>query len=105
MVLERLLTISWTKKVKNEEVYLRMNEWKMLCKTIEKSRKTWIGHIKDNECITIMERKIERKAGRDRPRTLFMKQIIDIRRTTYKELKVAVMDRDEWRSIKIIETI
>lgn len=47
------------------------------------------------------------KAGRGRPRTQFMKQIIeDIGNTNYKKLKVEVMDRDEWRrSINVIELI
>jgi len=32
-----------------------------------------------------------------------MKPIIeDIGKTNYKELKVAVMDRDQWRSIEVI---
>lgn len=32
-----------------------------------------------------------------------MKQIIeDTGKSTYKEMKIAVMDRDEWRSIKVI---
>lgn len=44
---------------------------------------------------------IEGKSGRGRPRTLLMKQITeDIGKTSYKELKVAMMDKDEWRSIK-----
>lgn len=58
------------------------------------------GHniMRNNEWITtIIEGKVEEKAGRGRPRTPFMKQIIeDIGKTNYKELKVAVMDRDEW---------
>lgn len=48
------------------------------------------------------------KGGRDKPRIPFMKQIIKyIGRTIYKELKVAVIDRDEiwWRSIGDIEPI
>lgn len=41
-----------------------------------------------------------------RPRTLFMKQIIEgIENNNYKELKVAMMDRDKWRSIEVIEPI
>lgn len=32
-----------------------------------------------------------------------MKQIIeDTGKSIYKEMKIAVMDRDEWRSIKVI---
>lgn len=51
----------------------------------------WIGHIiRNNELITtIIEEKIDRKAGRGRPRTQFMKQIMeDIGKTNYKELKI-----------------
>jgi len=63
--------------------------------------------MRSNEWITrIMESKTEGKAGRSRPRTQCMKQIIeDIGRTTYNELKVAVMYRHEWRSIVVIEPI
>jgi len=72
---------------------------------IQRNEKKWNGHImRNNECImTIIEGKIEGKAGRDRLRTSFMKQIIEgIRKTNYKELKVAVMDRDEWNAIEVI---
>jgi predicted transcriptional regulator len=56
--------------------------------------------MRNNEWITII---IEGKAGRGRPRTPFMKQIIDdIGETNYKELKVTVMNRDKWRAIKVI---
>lgn len=101
----RALKIAWTEKVRNEEVYLRMNEQKAIWKTIKERRKKWIGHImRNNEWITtIIEGKIEGKAGRGRSRTPFMKQIIDdIGKTNYKELKVAVMDRDKWSAIKVI---
>jgi len=82
-----------------------MNEQKAIWKTIKERRKKWIGHImRNNERITtIIEGKIEGKAGRGRPRTPFMKQIIDdVGKTNYKELKVVVMDRDKWRDIKAI---
>jgi len=53
--------------------------------------------------MAIIEGKIERIAGRGRPRTSFMKQIIkDIGKTNYKKLKVTVMDRDEWKAIEVI---
>lgn len=46
--------------------------------------------------LTIIEGKIEGKAGRGRRRTPFMEQIIeDLGKTNYKELKVAVMVSDE----------
>jgi len=44
-----------------------------------------------------MEGNIEGKTGRGRPRTPFMKQIVeDMGKTIYKELKVALTDRDEF---------
>jgi predicted transcriptional regulator len=47
--------------------------------------------MRNNEWITTI---IEGKAGRGRPRTLFMKQNIeDIGKTNYKELKVDLMER------------
>lgn len=53
-----------------------------------------------------MKEKIKEKARKWRPKTLFIRQIIkDIGRTTYKELKVAMMDTDEQTSIKVIEPI
>jgi len=53
------------------------------------------GKLQDNSII-FLQGKIEGKAGRGRPRTPFMKRIIeDIGRTTDEELKEAVMDRDE----------
>jgi hypothetical protein len=60
--------------------------------------------MRNNKWITtIIEGKIEGKARRGRQRTPFMKQIIeDIGKTNYKELKVAVMDRDKWKAIEII---
>lgn len=51
-------------------------------------------------------RKDKGKAGRGRSRILFIKQFIEnIEKTSYKELKVAVVDREEWSSIEIIESI
>lgn len=42
-----------TEKVKNEEVYSRMNEYKKLLNTFKKKMKKWIGHImSNNEQIT-----------------------------------------------------
>lgn len=53
--------------------------------------------------ITNVEGKIKKKTGRDRSRYPFIKQILeDVGRATYKKLKVDVMNKDEWRSIKVI---
>lgn len=75
-----------TEKVKNEELYLRINERKTIWKPIREKMNKWIGHITKNHewIMTIINEKIEGKFGRVIPRTLFMKQIIqDKRKITY----------------------
>lgn len=65
-------------------------------KTIREGRKKLIGHIMRNKewITTILEEGIEGKHGGCRPKTLFMKQIIeDIKKTSYNELKIAVRDK------------
>lgn len=43
------------------------------------------------------------KTERKKPRTPFIKHIIeDIGKATYKDLKVAALDTEEWRTIKVI---
>lgn len=57
--------------------------------------------MRNNEWITTI---IKGKAGRGRLRTSFMKQIIeDIGKTNYKEQKIVVRGRDEFRPIKVIK--
>lgn len=41
----RVLKIPWIEKVKNEEVYVKMNEQRTLWKIIRERRETWIGHV------------------------------------------------------------
>jgi len=81
-----------------------MNEQEILWKTTMKDQDM---NEKHEWIKTIIEGKIERKARRGkRLRTPSMKQIIeDITKTTYKELEVIVMDKDQWKSTKVIKTI
>lgn len=55
--------------------------------------------MRNNEWMTTAygRKCVEGKAGRDRPRTPFMKQVIEYTgKTTYKDLKVAVVDREDY---------
>jgi len=50
--------------------------------------------------IYIINKKIEEKPGRGRPRQSYMKQtMLDIRRESYIELKRVAMNREEWKNI------
>jgi len=76
-----------------------MNEPRTLWRTLGEMRNAWIGRTtrNDERTTTVMEAKIEAKAGWGRPRTPFVKQIIeDTGRTAYRQPKeVAVTDRHE----------
>jgi hypothetical protein len=58
-----VLKIKWTDKIRNEEVYRRIDEERTLLNNIEKRRTRWIGHtLRHNGFVkTIIEGKIEGK--------------------------------------------
>jgi len=74
-----LLKISWTDKIKNDEVFRRMNTQKSIWNTLKLRRKAWIVYVIRNSpwITTIIEGKIEEKPGRGSPRTPFMKQLME----------------------------
>lgn len=55
--------ISWSEKTKNTDVFRRMNGRKSIWKTLRRGRKAWFGHVIRNR--------------RGRPRTPFMKQVME----------------------------
>jgi len=51
--------ISWTDRVRNEEVVLRVNEQRNILREISKRKANWIGHILRRNCL--LQRVIEGK--------------------------------------------
>jgi len=92
---------TWTEKVRNEEVYLKMNEQKTMRKSQRKEEKMDRTYYEKQRMDNRNNRGTDRRQSwKRRP---FMKQFIeDIGKPNHKELKVAVMDRDEWRAIEVI---
>jgi hypothetical protein len=43
--------ISWTDRVRNEEVLLRVNEERSIIHTIKRRKCNWIGHILRRNCL------------------------------------------------------
>jgi hypothetical protein len=92
-----VLKISWTEKKKNDEVFWRMNIQKSIWNTLRLRRKVWIGHvIRNSPWITIkIEGKIEKKPGRGRSKTPFLKQVMeDTGIGTYWVMKRIINDRE-----------
>jgi len=65
-----MLKIKWTGRVRNDEVYRRAKEERLLLKILKNRRHSWIGHtLRHNEfVINILEGAIsgERAVGRPR---------------------------------------
>jgi len=53
--------ISWTDRVRNEEVLLRVNEERNILHEIRKRKASWIGHILHTNCLPkqVIERKVK----------------------------------------------
>ncbi|KAF0693084.1 Uncharacterized protein FWK35_00035702, partial [Aphis craccivora] len=86
----RMLKISWTNMVSNEEVLERMS----------RRRNEWIGHVLRHGGLLglIIEGCVEGKNARGRPRMEYMQQIIEDQGcTSYKETKRKASNREEWR--------
>jgi hypothetical protein len=89
--------ISWTDRVRNEEVLHRVKEERNILHTIKRRKANWIGHILRRNCLLrhIIERKIEGRievTGRRRRRH---RQLLDNLKETrgYWILKEEALDR------------
>jgi len=93
--------ISWTDRVRNEEVLLRVNEQRNILHEIRKWKANWIGHILRRNCLLKQdiegkikaEMEVTRRRGRRR-----RKLLDDLKdRRGYSHLKEEVLDRPLWR--------
>jgi hypothetical protein len=57
----RMEKISWTNRVRNEEVFHRVKEERHILHTIKRRKANWIGHILRTNCLLkrVIEEKIE----------------------------------------------
>ena len=60
--------ISWTDRVRNEDVLLRVNEQRNILHEIRKRKANWTGHILRRNCILkqVIEGKIKERDGSDK---------------------------------------
>src|SRR5215471_18449569 len=98
----RMEKISWTDRVRNEEVLLRVKEQWNILHEISKRKANWIGHILCRNWILeqVIEGKIkggiEVKGGRGRR---LRKLLDDLKeRRGYSHLKEEALDRTMWRA-------
>jgi hypothetical protein len=93
--------ISWTDRVRNEEVLQRVKEERNIVHTIKRRKANWIGHTLRRNCLLkhVTEGKIEGRIEMTGRRGRRRKQLLDYLKETrgYWKLKEEALDRTLWR--------
>jgi hypothetical protein len=98
----RRIEISWTDRVRNEEVLHRVKEERNILHTIKRRKVNWIGHIlRRNRLLKhVIEGKLEGRIEMTGRRGRRCKQLLDNlkEKRRYWKLKEKARDRTQWRS-------
>jgi hypothetical protein len=93
--------ISWTDRVRNEEVLHRVKEERNILRTIKRRKAKWIGHILRRNCLLkhVIEEKLEGRIEMMGRRGRRRKQLLDDlkEKRRYCKLKEEALDRTLWR--------
>ena len=99
----RMLRISWTEKVTNEEVLRKVRCDKRLYNIIQTKKLKYFGHIirqnGDTLPRTLIDGKVKGLRGRGRPRTTWTTNIIKWTGLNYEQAVRLAQDRQKWRTI------
>jgi hypothetical protein len=94
--------ISWTDRVRNEEVLHRVKEERNIVKTIKRRKANWIGHILRRNCLLkqVIEGKLEGRVEMTGRRGRRRKQLLDDfkEKRRHWKLKEEALDRTQWRT-------
>jgi hypothetical protein len=96
------MEISWTDRVRNEEVLHRVMEERNIVHTVKRRKANWIGHILRRNCLLKhvikgkLEGRIEMTGRRGRRRKQLLDDLMEKRR--YWKLKQEALDRTLWRT-------
>jgi hypothetical protein len=94
--------ISWTDRVRNEEVLHGVKEDRNTLHTIKRIKANWIGHILRRNCLLkhAIEGKLEGRIEMTGRRGRRRKQLLDDlnEKRGYRKLKEEAVDRTLWRT-------
>jgi hypothetical protein len=97
----RMEKISWTDRVRNEEVLHSVKEERNIVHTIKRRKANWIGHNLRRNCLLkhVIEGKLEGRIEMTGRRGRRRKQLLDDlkERRRYCKLKEEAVDRTVWR--------
>jgi hypothetical protein len=98
----RMEKISWTERVRNEEILHRVKEERTIVHTIKRRKANWIGHILRRNCLLkhVIEGKEEGRIVMTGRRGRRRKQLLDgpKEKRRYWKLKEEALDRSVWRT-------
>jgi hypothetical protein len=94
----RMEKISWTDHVRNEEVWLRVNDHSNILREIRNQKANWIGHILRRNCL--LKQVIEGKIKGEIEVTRRCKKLLDDLkdRREYSHLKEEALDCTVWQN-------
>jgi hypothetical protein len=98
----RRMEISWTDRVRYEEVLHRVKEERNILHTIKRRKANWIGQILRRNCLLkhVIEGKLEGRIEMTGRRGRRRKQLLDDHKEKkrYWKLKEEALDRTLWRT-------
>jgi len=100
----QIMKISWTDKMRNEDVLKVVKEDRLQCRRIVKHKLSYAGHIlrgsSGDSILLILECKIYGKKARGRPRRMWMDDIYEwSAKKTYGEVKRLAADIETWKKM------
>ena len=98
-----VLKISWTEKITNEEVLIRMGTGREIVRQFKTRKLQYLGHLirHNTSQIQLIERKIEDRRSRGRPRNTWTTDITTTNGMKYYQLKRAAEDRKRWHGLVV----
>ena len=94
----RVLKISWTEKITNEEVLSRMGTDREIVRQFNTRKLQYLGHLIRHKTtqLQLIEGQIEGRRSRGRPRNTWTTDITTTKGMKYYQLKRAAEDRKRW---------
>ena len=102
-VYRRVLKISWTEKITNEEVLRRMGTYRETVRQFKTSKLQYLGHLirHNSSQLQLIEGKIEGRISRGRPRNTWTSDSTTTKEMKYYQLKRASEDRRRWHGLVV----
>ena len=102
-VYRRVLRISWTEKITNEDVLRRMGTGRKIVRKFKTMKLQYLGHIirHNTSQIQLIEGKIEGRRSRGWPRNTWTTDITTTNGMKYYQLNRAAEDRKRWHGLVV----